>query len=43
MQYKATLWLAIIGNRLGILYQHLLPALGTDVTLANSQLGEEIK
>lgn len=39
MEYKATLWLAIIGSRLWILHQHLLPALGTDVTFAYNQLG----
>jgi hypothetical protein len=43
MEHKANLWLAIIGSRLGILYQQLLPAVGTDVTLPNSQSGNEIK
>jgi hypothetical protein len=33
MKYKATLLLTVIGRRLRILYQHLLPAMKTDVTL----------
>jgi hypothetical protein len=32
MKYKTTLWLAIIGCRLGILHQHLLPAAEQAVT-----------
>jgi hypothetical protein len=32
MEYKTTLWLAIIGSRLGILHHHLLPAAEQGVT-----------
>jgi hypothetical protein len=43
MKYKTTLWLAIVGCRLGILHHHLLPAAEQDVTYTANRVQKSNK